>query len=224
MLGSWSRQAACQPQVAWTQYPGRSATRQHLPGGDCPAWRAGVIWQEVNMAWVQGIGRAAPTLPGLSRPAVRGAAFKVPTGRPEAATATGAAAEVSLGGMLALQEAESGAVRDREARRRGQELLAALVRLQRALLDGRRDLAAFAAAWRTLARRHSRRGRSCAAPGGGGGGLAGAGGAGSSRELSRGLTCLIIPDRPCPLGWPARVVISRATNAGLLCPDPTPPA
>jgi hypothetical protein len=46
-----------------------------------------------------------------------------------------------LGGMLALQEVESGAVRDREARRRGHDMLAALTRLQRALLAGEPDLA-----------------------------------------------------------------------------------
>jgi len=41
--------------------------------------------------------------------------------------------------MLALQEAEAGGARDREARRHGQELLRELARLQRALLAGGTD-------------------------------------------------------------------------------------
>jgi hypothetical protein len=92
---------------------------------------------------MDGIGPAAPAQRN-GRPAVRGAGFSVPSsGHAEVAAASTAVAEVSLGGMLALQEAESGAVRDREARRRANEMLVELARLQRALLDGRRDLGAL---------------------------------------------------------------------------------
>jgi hypothetical protein len=62
-----------------------------------------------------------------------GATFRIPTS-PAAAGEVGATGEVSLFGMLALQEAESDLVRDRAARRRGQDLLTELAALQRALL------------------------------------------------------------------------------------------
>lgn len=97
------------------------------------------------MTWVDGIGPTTPAMRGTGRPLVRGTGFSVPADRPEAAAPAPASVEVTLGGMLALQEAESGAVRDREARRRGQDILAALVRLQRALLEGHRDIAALRA-------------------------------------------------------------------------------
>jgi len=48
----------------------------------------------------------------------------------------GVAEPLALGSMLALQEMGAGSVRDREARRRGQGLLAALAALQRGLLAG----------------------------------------------------------------------------------------
>jgi hypothetical protein len=54
----------------------------------------------------------------------------------EAAAAVAARATVSLGGLLALQEAGDGPVRDRAARRRGRDLLAALAALQCDLLGG----------------------------------------------------------------------------------------
>jgi len=95
------------------------------------------------MTWVDGIGPAMPAMRSSTRPAVRAAGFSVPTAQPEAAAAASPAVEVALGGMLALQEAEYGAVRDREARRRGQDILVALVRLQRAMLAGERDLPAL---------------------------------------------------------------------------------
>lgn len=69
------------------------------------------------------------------------AGFTVPaTTQPAAGQPTGAltetAAASSLSGLLALQEAGAGAPRDREARRRGRDLLAALAELQHALLGG----------------------------------------------------------------------------------------
>lgn len=98
------------------------------------------------MTVLDGIGPIVPAARGPASVPVRGGGFAVPSGRGEAAASPAAAADVSevtLGGMLALQEAESGSVRDREARRRGQEMLAELLRLQRGLLEGRRDLAAL---------------------------------------------------------------------------------
>ena len=92
------------------------------------------------MMGLDGIGPTTPAGRAPARAVVRGAGFRLPPERTEAPAAAPAAAEVSLGGMLALQEAESLALRDREARRRGQEILAALTRLQRALLEGGRDL------------------------------------------------------------------------------------
>jgi len=77
------------------------------------------------------------------RPAAGGGGFSVPTERAGGAAAAVPTAEVSLGGMLALQEAEGGAVRDRAARRHGQQMLVELARLQRALLDGRVDAGAL---------------------------------------------------------------------------------
>lgn len=92
------------------------------------------------MTGLDGIGPTSPATRPVARAMVRGAGFRLPAEAAEAPAAPAAASEVMLGGMLALQEAESWAVRDREARRRGQEMLAALARLQRALLEGHRDL------------------------------------------------------------------------------------
>jgi hypothetical protein len=92
------------------------------------------------MTGLDGIGPTSPTARGPARPPARAAGFRLPADAAEAPAEAAATAGVMLGGMLALQEAESGAVRDREARRRGQEMLAALARLQRALLEGNRDL------------------------------------------------------------------------------------
>lgn len=91
------------------------------------------------MAFVQGVGRAGAVDWSAARPAARGGGFSV-TARPAAAAGTLAAtAEVALGAMLAMQETEGAAVRDRAARRRGQDMLAELAALQRALLAGGAD-------------------------------------------------------------------------------------
>ncbi len=96
----------------------------------------------------------ATATPAPARPGVGG--FSVPVA-PELPRASGTAAAgraSSLDAMLALQEAQSepahpAAVRDRDARRRGQGLLAALAALQHALLaeadpvDALRQLAAL---------------------------------------------------------------------------------
>jgi hypothetical protein len=64
-----------------------------------------------------------------------GGGFALPAeGRPPAGAAPVAA--MGLDGLLALQQEAVMPCRDREARRRGQDLLAALVALQRAMLGG----------------------------------------------------------------------------------------
>lgn len=85
---------------------------------------------------IDAVNRTAATTPaGRGAARVPGRGFQLPHEAAGSLAAPGAASEVTLGGMLALQEAESGAVQDREARRRGQDLLAELAALQRALLD-----------------------------------------------------------------------------------------
>ena len=90
------------------------------------------------MTGIDGIGRATPTRSsaGVKRP--RTAGFAVPaesptTGHAEAATQT---EEIGLTSMLSLQEFGGDAATDREASRRGEDMLSALAELQRALLDG----------------------------------------------------------------------------------------
>ena len=91
------------------------------------------------MTGIEGIGR--PTAPrAASRPAAK-SGFFVPseTAGPGQAAAAAAPAATSLGSMLTLQEADGETVEDREARRHGQDMLAALAELQRALLGGGDD-------------------------------------------------------------------------------------
>ena len=81
---------------------------------------------------IRGVGGLQPAVTGRQP---RGAAgFRVTQGRTAAAGPATAAEEVSLAGMLTLQELPDAEVADREARRRGQDLLAALVELQRDML------------------------------------------------------------------------------------------
>jgi hypothetical protein len=84
---------------------------------------------------VAAAARAGPAPRGPARP---GAGFRVPAqaGPPPAV------AEVALSGMLTLQEVETPDQRDRAARRRGQEMLAELAALQRALLAAGGDVPA----------------------------------------------------------------------------------
>lgn len=92
-------------------------------------------------AGITTLDRAGATVPP-GRAAAPGATFVLPgvlsgAAPPGGAPAgVGAAGPVQAAGMLALQEWQSDSVRDREARRRGNDLLAALARLQRALLEG----------------------------------------------------------------------------------------
>lgn len=90
------------------------------------------------MSGIQGIA-AASRLAGAGRAAsASGGAFSVPEGAGTAgAAASGSVAGISLAGLLALQESGGEAVADREARRRGHDLLSELAGLQRDLLaDG----------------------------------------------------------------------------------------
>lgn len=77
----------------------------------------------------------APTAPGFAVPA--GA---LATGEPAAAAAV---LRTSMASMLTLQELGGETVHDREARRHGQDMLAALARLQHALLSCGNETAAL---------------------------------------------------------------------------------
>ena len=97
------------------------------------------------MVAIEGIG--GPTAPriGTRTRAPSGTGFVLPGATPSA-TATSSAAAASpatLTSMLALQELGGEAVADREARRHGQDLLATLAELQRALLADGDDASAL---------------------------------------------------------------------------------
>ncbi len=81
------------------------------------------------------IGAGSAQWPRAALPG-QGFAVSAETPRPAAAGPTWAAAPASLSGLLALQETGVEAPRDRAARRRGQDILAVLSALQRALLAG----------------------------------------------------------------------------------------
>jgi Class II flagellar assembly regulator len=88
------------------------------------------------MTGIERVG--GPTPPrSASRPAAK-SGFFVPseTAGPGQAGAAAAPSAASLGSMLSLQEAGGETVEDREARRHGNDMLAALAELQRALLGG----------------------------------------------------------------------------------------
>jgi hypothetical protein len=100
------------------------------------------------MTAINGVGQAAP-LGSAGRPAARRGGFSVDGAEAgSAAAATGAPADISLAGLLALQSDEADELRDRPARQRGQALLNALAALQRAMLaeagGGREQLEALA--------------------------------------------------------------------------------
>ncbi|MBN9562574.1 MAG: hypothetical protein J0H14_17880 [Alphaproteobacteria bacterium] len=88
------------------------------------------------MSGVLGVGRT--TGAGASRirttPAAGG--FSLAAGAASQAGAAAGAVPVSLGAMLALQEAGAEPARDRAARRHGQAMLQLLAALQRAMLAG----------------------------------------------------------------------------------------
>ena len=96
------------------------------------------------MAAIEGVGRTGAVRPGTRGPRRASADFTVPDEATVAShAATEAAPAAALASMLTLQEVGGDAVEDREARRHGQDLLAALADLQRALLLGNDDPAAL---------------------------------------------------------------------------------
>jgi len=107
-----------------------------------------------GMIATQGVQDAvAPLAPARMTTAAAVPGFRV---APQAAAgaaraAAGAAPTSAMVGLLAVQEAEADAARDRAARKRGRAMLDALARLQRMMLAGRfdeselHDLAALAA-------------------------------------------------------------------------------
>ena len=92
------------------------------------------------MADVGGVGRTGMAgLAALPRAGSPASGFAVPGEASPSSPVSAlqpAQGAVALSGLLALQEAGAEAPRDRAARRRGQDILAALAALQRALLAG----------------------------------------------------------------------------------------
>ena len=87
---------------------------------------------------LQGIAASGQVGPARARPApTHSTGFNVSAGATAAMPA--AVTEISLSGLLALQEAGGDAAQDREARRHGYDLLAELGALQRDLLAGHPD-------------------------------------------------------------------------------------
>jgi len=91
---------------------------------------------------------------GIGRPAAPRTATRIKTAKPgffvppepagaEQAAAAGAPLAASPGSMLTLQELGGETPADRQARRHGQDMLAALAELQRALLGGSGDTRAL---------------------------------------------------------------------------------
>ena len=85
------------------------------------------------MTTIHGVGGAPPARP--TRGTARSPGFQLPDAPANSTTAASTGVDsVSLGGLLAMQEAAPGSVRDRAARRHGQKMLDALRDLQRAAL------------------------------------------------------------------------------------------
>jgi hypothetical protein len=82
---------------------------------------------------IRGVGAPPPAVGGPRKPAAAGG-FRLPGGETTAASGIAGTAAVGTPSMLALQELPDPHLADREARRRGQDILEALAALQRALL------------------------------------------------------------------------------------------
>jgi hypothetical protein len=95
------------------------------------------------MTGIEGIGW--PTAPRVVSRAPAKSGFVMPSEPDEVghAAASPSAEPVALGSMLTLQELGGESVADRQARRHGQDMLAELAALQRALLAGGADVAAL---------------------------------------------------------------------------------
>lgn len=87
------------------------------------------------MAIISGLGPASPAGRTPARPGRLAPGFNMPpTARSRAAEAAAEPPAVMLAGLLALQAEDCDEAQDREARRRGHDMLAELAALQRALL------------------------------------------------------------------------------------------
>jgi len=88
------------------------------------------------MIEISGLKPSAPIDRPTTRSSQASASFSVATpARGRAAEAASETPAVMLAGLLALQSDETDEARDREAKRRGQDMLAELAALQRALLS-----------------------------------------------------------------------------------------
>ncbi len=85
------------------------------------------------MEVIRGVGPTAGPA-GTTRQARGASGFRVPQARTMAAGRASGVEAVELAGMLVLQELPDRDAVDREARRRGQDLLAALAEMQQAIL------------------------------------------------------------------------------------------
>jgi hypothetical protein len=91
-----------------------------------------------QMAIISGLGPASPADRTPARPGQSASGFSVPPAvRSRTAEAAAESPAVMLAGLLALQAEDCDETRDREARRRGHDMLAELAALQRALLAER---------------------------------------------------------------------------------------
>ncbi|HVC59118.1 MAG TPA: flagellar assembly protein FliX [Acetobacteraceae bacterium] len=98
------------------------------------------------MTMINRVGPLPPSRPGARTGGGTAAGFLPPAAPgPDASRAEGVAlaAPVALDSLLALQQVDEPAERDRAARRHGHALLAALGRLQRALLEHGDEAAAL---------------------------------------------------------------------------------
>ena len=94
------------------------------------------------MGLIDGVGRPGPPPGARGTSGARQGRFSVSFGAAAGSAKAGAvlcAAAARLDGMLALQEGECETVEDRAARRRGQDILAGLSRMQLAALNGESD-------------------------------------------------------------------------------------
>ena len=91
------------------------------------------------MSTIDGLGRPGPIRNRAQAGRGPGGGFRLLSDPARSATLEGCAAAASaaaLGCMIAIQEGEPETVEDRQARRKGQELLQMLTDLQRAMLAG----------------------------------------------------------------------------------------
>ncbi|MCC6719734.1 MAG: hypothetical protein IT555_17770 [Acetobacteraceae bacterium] len=135
-------QAACQGGVAEIRGAAGGGTRQEVPGGGFCRAVAGQAAKEYGdaacggedgMVVIRGVGAAGP-VGADGRQARAAGGFRLPQARPAAAGLAAGVEEVGLAGMLALQEMPERESADRQARKRGRDLLAALTAMQRGML------------------------------------------------------------------------------------------